>query len=69
MDINRVSADLLQTVPGIGEKLAARILLRRQEKGGFRKLDELGRIEGIGPGKLASLEKYLTCNSSPILLK
>ena len=69
MDINRVSAPLLHTVPGIGEKLADRIIRRRQEKEGFRHLDELGRIKGIGPRKLASLEKYLTCDSSPILLK
>lgn len=69
MDVNRVSPDLLQTVPGIGEKLAGRIILRRQRSGGFRKLTELGRIEGIGTRKLAELGKYLTCDSSPILLK
>lgn len=69
MDINRVSAALLQTVPGIGEKLANRIIRLRQEKGGFRDLAELGGIDGIGPKKLASLQAYLTCDSSPILLK
>lgn len=69
MDINRVSADLLQIVPGIGDKLADRIIRRRQEQGDFRDLAELGRIEGIGKKKLARLEDFLTCDPSPILLK
>jgi len=60
MDINRISEELLQTVPGIGRELAARIIQRRTEVGGFSKMEELRRIDGIGGGKLRRLRRYLT---------
>jgi len=60
MDINRISEELLQTVPGIGRELAARIIRRRTEVGGFSEMKELRRIDGIGGGKLRRLRRYLT---------
>lgn len=69
MDLSRVSAGLLQTVPGIGPALARRIVLTREKKGAFRKLDELARIQGIGKAKLASLKLFLTVDSAPISLQ
>ena len=60
MDINRVSEELLQTVPGIGQELAARIARRRREIGGFSKMEDLLEVHGIGSGKLRRLCRYLT---------
>lgn len=68
MDVNRVSVELLQTVPGIGEALAGRIVRARQRQGAFHRLDELGHIPGIGQAKLARLKRYLTTDSAPIFL-
>ena len=68
MDLNRVSAALLQTVPGIGTTLAGRIVLSRQRQGAYQNLDELGRVAGIGQTKLASLKPFLTTDPAPTFL-
>ena len=60
MDINRVSAALLQTVPGIGQELATRIVRAREEAGGFSRMEDLLQINGIGTSKLRRLCRYLT---------
>jgi hypothetical protein len=60
MDINGISAALLQTVPGIGRVLAHRIVQERSASGPFRNLEELRRVRGISNGKLQSLRPFLT---------
>jgi competence protein ComEA len=55
LDLNRASrAELLQ-LQGIGENLARRIEAYRNEHGGFRSVDELRRVSGIGPVLLEKL--------------
>lgn len=51
-DVNAAPADTLRFLPGIGPKLAARIVAARDEGGPFRDLEDLQRVKGIGP-KLA----------------
>jgi len=66
MDVNNISAPLLQTVPGIGQVLARRIVQERAASGRFQNLDELRRIRGISNGKLQSLRSFLTVvNQTP----
>ncbi len=48
VDINRASAEELQTLPGIGPALAARVVAWRAEHGPFRSADELEKVPGIG---------------------
>lgn len=48
VNINTASREQLMTLPGIGEARANAILQYREEKGGFRSLDELKEIQGIG---------------------
>ena len=55
ISINRAEKETLSTLPGIGPKLAERIVLRRDTKGPFRSKDELLHITGIGPKKFARL--------------
>ena len=45
MDLNRATYEDLQTLPGVGPKLAERIISRRP----FGKVDELEAVPGIGP--------------------
>ncbi|MCA9285221.1 MAG: helix-hairpin-helix domain-containing protein [Phycisphaerales bacterium] len=49
VDVNRADAAELALLPGIGPRLAARIVDDRQRRGPFESLDELDRVAGIGP--------------------
>jgi competence protein ComEA len=60
ISLNRATKDDLESIPEVGPALAARIMYYRYEHGGFRSVDELAQIEGIGPGRLANLRKYVT---------
>jgi competence ComEA-like helix-hairpin-helix protein len=60
IDLNRVSEEELVLVPGIGEKLAAKIVQFRELRGKYVGLADLTAISGIKEKKLQRLEKYLT---------
>lgn len=59
VDPNRAGADELQTLPGVGPALAARIIAHRDSVGGFRTLDDLLAVSGIGPATLERLRPRL----------
>lgn len=61
VDLNSADKDLLTGVPGIGEKLALRILERRRQINGFSSVEELKDVKGIGGSKFKRLEEYLYC--------
>lgn len=48
----------LQQIPGIGEKVADVILTAREETGGFDDWDDLLKIKGIGPSKMALIKGF-----------
>jgi competence protein ComEA len=60
IDLNRASEEELVLVPGIGEKLAAKIVQFRELRGKFVGLADLTAISGIKEKKIQRLEKYLT---------
>jgi competence protein ComEA len=53
--INTAEARDLAALPGIGDKLVERIIDYRKNSGGFKSLDELRSVEGIGDKKLEAL--------------
>jgi competence ComEA-like helix-hairpin-helix protein len=55
LDLNRATAEELETLPGIGAAKAAAILEARDAQGGFSSLDELEAVRGIGPALMAKL--------------
>lgn len=55
LDLNRATADQLQTLPGIGAVKAAAILAVRETRGGFESMEELEAVRGIGPALVAKL--------------
>jgi competence protein ComEA len=48
VNINTATADQLDALPGIGAKLAARIVDYRQKNGGFKKVEEVVTISRFG---------------------
>lgn len=55
VDLNRADQAALDALPGVGPSLASAIVRYRQEHGPFRSVDDLEKVPGIGPSKLASL--------------
>ncbi|MFD1147348.1 helix-hairpin-helix domain-containing protein [Saccharothrix hoggarensis] len=55
LNVNTATKDQLDTLPGVGPVTAQRIVDRRQKRGPFTSLEQLGEIEGIGDAKLAKL--------------
>ena len=60
LDINTAAASQFTLLPGIGEKLAQRIVDYRDENGSFTAVEELMRVPGIGEKKFDSIRQYLT---------
>jgi competence ComEA-like helix-hairpin-helix protein len=59
--INRASASQLEVLPGVGPKLAQRIVRYRQQHGGrIASLQQLDEVKGVGPKMLVRLEPYIT---------
>jgi competence protein ComEA len=56
VDLNSASADQLDTLPGIGPATAAKIVADREANGPYASVEDLGRVTGIGPKKLAELK-------------
>lgn len=48
VDLNAADAEELETLPRIGPALAARVIAWREENGGFRSVDDLRNVPGIG---------------------
>ena len=65
IDINQASAEDFAKLPGIGPKLANRIVAFRQKHGPFRRTEDLLAIRGLGPKKWKALRPYLRVGSSP----
>lgn len=64
VDLNRANAGDLQALPGIGAVLAQRVIAFRQSVGGFRSIDELRGVKGIGAKKLDRLKPLVTVSAA-----
>ena len=60
VDINRADVRLLETLPGIGEVLAGRIIDYRQQNGPFLNTTELLKVAGIGAVTYEKIESLIT---------
>lgn len=57
--INSADATQLEELPGVGPATSAKIIEYRQAHGGFKTIDELMEVKGIGPKKLEKMRPYL----------
>jgi len=55
INLNTSSRSELEELPGIGPTLAERIIAYRDKKGGFRSIEELKQVSGIGEKKFEEL--------------
>jgi competence protein ComEA len=60
LDLNLATAAQLEALPGIGPVLAAAILAERDRRGGFRSVNELREVRGIGEVRFADLRDLVT---------
>lgn len=59
LNINTASAEQLESLPGVGPVTARAIIEYRQQNGGFRSVDELIEVRGIGPKRLEQIRPYV----------
>ncbi|HYZ93892.1 MAG TPA: helix-hairpin-helix domain-containing protein [Actinomycetota bacterium] len=60
VNLNTASLSDLETLPGIGPALAQRILDFREKNGGFRTVEDLLEVPGIGSKKFEELRDLVT---------
>ena len=59
ISINSATADELMQLNGVGVKKAQAILDYRQQSGGFKQIEELQKVKGIGPALFAKNKNRL----------
>ncbi|NEC19807.1 ComEA family DNA-binding protein, partial [Streptomyces parvus] len=55
LSLNSATAEQLETLPGVGPVLAQHMIDYRTEHNGFRSVDELRQVTGIGDRRFADL--------------
>ena len=68
LDLNRATSQDFDALPGVGPKLAERILEYRQSVGIFHSLDELRGVKGIGKKKFERIRSLVTVTSDAGIL-
>lgn len=64
LDLNTATEEDLQTLPGIGIKTARAIIDHRQAIRGFKSLEQLLRVRGVGTKVYNCLKDLLTVGNS-----
>ncbi len=60
LNLNAVTSNKLETLPGIGPALAERILAYRKNHGLFRNIEDIMNVSGIGEKRFESIKEFIT---------
>ena len=59
VDVNRAAIGELRVLPGIGAVRAEAIVLERVRNGPFRRIEDLDRVDGLGPETIEELRPFV----------
>jgi competence protein ComEA len=60
ININTATPDQLDTLPGIGPAIAQRIIDYREKIGGFKRIEQITEVSGIGEATFAKIKDLIT---------
>lgn len=69
VNINTATKEELGTLKGIGEKKAQAIIDYRKKNGDFKSVDDLEKVEGIGPGTMKQIRSQLSVTGKTTIEK
>lgn len=59
INLNTASKEILMTLPGVGESTAEKIIKYRDTHKGFKKIEHIMKVKGIGKKKFESMKEYI----------
>ena len=60
ININTATKEELIAIPGIGDKISDRVIIYREEHGGFKNIEDIMNVKGIGKKKFEKMKPYIT---------
>lgn len=60
VNVNTATLEELQLLPGIGESRARAVIELRKQRGGFKRIEDLLEVRGIGESSLEKLRPFVT---------
>ena len=65
ININTATSEQLESLPGIGPAIAARIIEYRETNGPFERIDDIKNVRGIAEGRFADIADLITTGNEP----